>query len=278
MKQKSYQGTYDRLRDIVAPYSHFLLDMWGVVHNGVDALPGALDCLENLKLDGKQILFITNSSRPGPDLAQLIAGMGIHPHTHYDYIHSSGDAVIEALQDPKNDFAGKPYYYLGDTVHGHPLLPHIPGQHVQHLKEAAYVLFTALTPLTDVVLEEALSLELPLLCANPDVLAIHGNNISYCPGLAAQAYEKKGGTVLYYGKPYPLIYESALKKLGSPALKKVLAVGDSLHTDIQGANTLEIDSVFVHSGIHREDSLPFLLGQFKTEGIFPQYVLPRFIW
>lgn len=278
MKQTSYQGTYTHFRDIAAPYTHFLLDMWGVVHNGVEALPGAIDCLENLKLDGKHVLFITNSSRPASDLAQLIAQMGIHPKTHYDYIHSSGDAVIEALRDPQNDFADKPYYYLGDTTHGHPLLPHIPGQQVHHLKDAAYILFTALTSLTDTVLEEALSLELPLLCANPDVVAIHGNQMGYCPGLAAQKYEKQGGTVLYYGKPYAPIYESALKKLGAPNLKKVLAVGDGLHTDIQGANTMKIDSVFVHSGIHREDSLQFLVDKFQIERIFPQAILSRFVW
>jgi HAD superfamily hydrolase (TIGR01459 family) len=278
MKHASYQGTYDHFRDIASKYSHFLLDMWGVVHNGVEALPGAIDCLENLKLDHKHILFLTNSSRPNEDLAQLISKMGIHQGVHYDYIHSSGDAVLEGLHNANNDFAGKKYYYLGDTVHGHPLLPLVPGQQVSSLEEADYVLFTALTPLTDVVLEEALKLDLPLLCSNPDVVAIHGNNLSYCPGLAAQKYEKKGGIVIYYGKPYPPIYESALKKLGAPSLKEVLAVGDGLHTDIQGANTMKIDSVFVHSGIHREDSLPHLQEKFQNKNIHPTYILPRFIW
>lgn len=278
MKHASYQGTYERFRDIAQKYSHFLLDMWGVVHNGVEALPGALDCLENLKLDNKHILFITNSSRPAADLAHLIAKMGIHPGTHYDYIHSSGDAVIEGLSDRHNPLSGKKYYYLGDTTHGHPLLPLIKGQQVSSLEEAAYVLFTALTPLTDVVLEQALQLNLPLLCANPDVVAMHGSTMGYCPGLAAQKYELAGGVVVYYGKPYPPIYESALKKLGSPALKNVVAVGDGLHTDIQGANTMGIDSVLVHSGIHYQDSLEQLQNKFQSENTYPHYMLSRFRW
>lgn len=278
MKHSSYQGTSEHFRDIASKYSHFLLDMWGVVHNGVEALPGALDCLENLKLDNKHILFITNSSRPNKDLAQLVAKMGIYPGTHYDYIHSSGDAVVEGLHDTSHAFFGKNYYYLGDSVHGHPLLPLIPGHAVSSLEEASYVLFTTLTPLTEMVLEEALHLKLPLVCANPDVIAIHGDQVAYCPGFAAQQYEKKGGTVLYYGKPYAPIYNSALKKLGSPSLKNVVAVGDGLHTDIKGANTMGIDSVFVQGGIHREDSSVLLHKKFQTENAYPSYLLPRFMW
>ncbi|HCI48771.1 MAG: hypothetical protein A2977_03060 [Alphaproteobacteria bacterium RIFCSPLOWO2_01_FULL_45_8] len=278
MKHFSYRGTYDHFRDIAPNYSHFLLDMWGVVHNGVEALPGAIDCLETLKRDNKPILFITNSSRPGEILAQLVANMGILRGTHYDDIHSSGDAVIEGLNDPVHKWATKKYYYLGDTSSDHPLLPRIPGKQVFTLEEASYVLFTALTPLTDAVLAQALKLDLPLLCANPDVMAMHGNTVAYCPGLAAQKYEKQGGTVLYYGKPYAPIYESALKKLGSPTLRNVLAVGDGLHTDIQGANTMKIDSVLVHGGLHHQDSLAVLEEKFKSEDIYPQYVIPRLVW
>ncbi|MFN7662484.1 MAG: TIGR01459 family HAD-type hydrolase [Alphaproteobacteria bacterium] len=271
-------NTSDHFRHIANAYSHFLIDMWGVVHNGVESLPGALDCLENLKAHDKTILFITNSSRPAADLAHLVSGMGIHPGRHYDYIHSSGDAVIEGLQTLHPDLKGKPYYYLGDTVHGHPLLPFVSGDSTPNLDQAAYILFTALTPFTDMVLEEALKLNLPLICANPDVVAIHGKNLSYCPGLAAQKYEKQGGNVIYYGKPYPPIYESALKKMGSPSLKNVVAVGDGLHTDIQGAQTMKIDSVLIHGGIHQGDSLEILQKKFQTENIYPHYILPRFCW
>ena len=128
------------------------------------------------------------------------------------------------------------------------------------------------------VLAESLKLNLPLLCANPDVVAIHGNILGYCPGLAAQKYESAGGTVAYYGKPYRPIYESALRKLGSPSLKNVVAVGDALHTDIQGANTMGIDSVLVHGGIHRQESLAQLEDKFQSQGIFPHYILSRFGW
>jgi len=268
----------ENFQEISEKYSHFLLDMWGVVHDGFHALPGAINTLNQLRVNKKKILFISNSSRPAASLEKLMDGMGIHRHEHYDHIHSSGDAVIEGLSDTSNKFSKKHYYYLGDTEHSHPLLPHIKGEQVLSLDEASYVLLTALTPTIDMVLEEALEKNLTLICANPDIVAPHGKVISYCPGLAAQKYEKKGGHVIYYGKPFPPIYESSLKKIGSPPLKNILTVGDSLHTDIKGANAMGLDSLLIHSGIHHADSLDMLKNKFKKESAFPTYILSRFNW
>ena len=277
-KDKNHSLEYQTLSSIYEPYTHFLLDMWGVVHDGCNALPGAINCLENLKAHDKKILFISNSSRPGKDLAALMAGMGIHQNEHYDFIHSSGDAVIEGLNDPQNNFSDKKYYYLGDNTHAHPLLKHINGTETVHLEKADYILFTALAPSTDMILEEALKYKKPLICANPDVVAIHGGKTGYCPGLAAQKYEAAGGPVIYYGKPYPQIYTTSLKKLGRPNVKHVLAVGDGMHTDVKGANTMGIDVALVHSGIHRDESRVSLQEVLKNQKLTPTYVMDRFEW
>ncbi|UNM05931.1 MAG: TIGR01459 family HAD-type hydrolase [Holosporaceae bacterium] len=277
-KDISPQQEQQTFSTIHTPYTHFLLDMWGVVHDGCNALPGAIHCLENLRAHDKKILFISNSSRPGHNLEQLMNGMGIERGTHYDHIHSSGDAVIDGLNDPENDFSGKDYYYLGDDTHAHPLLEHISGKRTLNLEQADYILFTALVPTTDMVLEEALRLNKTLICANPDVVAIHGGKTGHCPGLAAQKYEKNGGIVIYYGKPYPPIYESSLKKLGNPPKEKVLAVGDGMHTDIKGANTMGLDVVLIHSGIHRDESRQSLEKTLKTQDINPTFIMDRFMW
>lgn len=268
---------HQSISQIQSGYTHFLLDMWGVVHDGCNALPGAIDCLEHLRAHGKKILFISNSSRPGDALEELMNTMGIHRDEHYDHIYSSGDAVIDGLNHPQNPLYQKPYYYLGDNI-DHPVVREIRGKDVKNLEDADYILFTALTPTTDMVLEEGLRTNKTLVCANPDVVAIHGGRIGYCPGLAAQKYEKQGGEVIYYGKPHPAIYKAALKKMGYPSQNKVLAVGDGMHTDIKGANTMELDSVLIHSGIHHSYSWEALCAELKMQKITPTFVMDRFMW
>lgn len=268
---------HQSISQVQSAYTHFLLDMWGVVHDGCNALPGAIDCLEQLRDHDKKILFISNSSRPGSVLEKLMNTMGIHRGIHYDHIYSSGDAVIDGMNHPQNPLYRKAYYYLGDDRE-HPVAQQIQGEDVKALEDADYILFTALTPTTDMVLEEGLRTQKTLVCANPDVLAIHGGQIGYCPGLAAQKYEEQGGEVIYYGKPHPPIYEAALKKLGNPPQNKVLAVGDGMHTDIKGANTMGLDSVLIHSGIHHEYSWEALCAELKRQQIIPTFVTDRFVW
>ena len=265
------------LSEIASKYEYFLIDLWGVVHDGYTAFPGVVECLEELRHHKKKILFITNSPRPRGVLASMLDSMGIHKGL-YDFIYSSGDAVIDGLNGADNPLKGKPYYFLGDDPLHASLIEGLPAERTFDLEKAHYVLLSSLTPTSSFVLEEALRMDIPLLCANPDMVVIHKKIPLPCPGSAAKQYEDQGGTVFYYGKPYPPIYEASLKRLGTPSLDQVLAIGDGLGTDIQGANTMEIDSVLIQGGIHHSLSLEALERKCRDENRHPTYVMSQFIW
>ncbi len=265
------------LSEIASSYEYFLIDLWGVVHDGYTPFPGVIESLEALRHHKKKILFITNSPRPGNVLTSMLDSMEIHKEL-YDFIYSSGDAVIDGLNTGDNPLKEKPYYFLGDDPLHASLIDELPAERTFDLEKAHYVLLSSLTPTTSFVLEEALKMDIPLLCANPDMVVIHKKIPLPCPGSAAKQYEDLGGTVFYYGKPYPPIYEASLKRLGNPPMDKVLAIGDGLGTDIQGANTMGIDSVLIQGGIHHSLSLDALEKKCQKETRHPTYVMSQFIW
>ncbi len=265
---------YSGLKEIAPPYEYFLIDLWGVVHNGEHLLPGVKDCLEHLQDIHKKILFLTNSPRPGYVLEQHLEEIGLSL-TQGNHVYSSGDACIAALKEKWGD---QPYYFLGEEIFHASIIKALPGPMTKSIEDAKYILITSLPGTTPYVLEEGLRHQLPLVCANPDKSAIHGTTAIACPGSVADEYEKKGGKVYYYGKPYSPIYEQALKALGSPDKKKVLAIGDGLFTDIQGATQMGLDCVFVQSGIHHALSLEHVKKLCTTHPLKPTYLLERLSW
>ena len=99
---------------------------------------------------------------------------------------------------------------------------------------------------------------LPMICANPDIVVERGDQLVYCAGAIADLYAAAGGSVLYAGKPHRPIYEEALRiaeaaRGRSPAHERVLAIGDSVQTDLKGATAFGIDCLFVTAGIHAEE-------------------------
>jgi len=139
-------------------------------------------------------------------------------------------------------------------------------------------------------LELMLKRKLFMVCGNPDVVVERGDKLVYCAGSIADLYATLGGEVLYAGKPYRPIYEMALAKAESAAGRKVaprrvLAVGDSVRTDLKGAHTVGIDFLFVTSGIHAEElggrerpDAKALSGVFAAAGEIPKAVMRRLVW
>ena len=238
-------------------YDAMILDLWGVIHNGLAAYPDVPACLDKLRGAGVQILFLSNAPRRSKEVVKRLIELGIPP-AEYDHIITSGDLVREALiarDDPFYAKLGRAYYRLGPE-RDWGLMEDMDYRAVE-LDEAEFVVNTGLFKDDTETVEDydsfvatALARNLPMVCVNPDRSVMRGDLLLPCAGALAEAYEQRGGPTSYRGKPYAAAYEACFKAFGSIDPARVLAIGDSLHTDIAGAQGVGIDAVFVTSGIH----------------------------
>jgi HAD superfamily hydrolase (TIGR01459 family) len=238
-------------------YHAFLIDLWGVVHDGFQAYPGVVDSLNYLISQNKPIIFLSNAPRPDKVVMKKLIELGIHVTP--DMILTSGDAVRHQLQhyeDPVFKQLGKCFYHLG-AIRNQDILADIEANVTDNLDEANFILLSVFLDEGEDLqqfqpfLQEAHARKIPIVCANPDKVVIHGNSQRYCAGVFAAEYEKMGGTVHYYGKPHPAILEFALKKLkhkGVQDKSKIIMIGDTLETDIQSAKIMGVDSALVLTG------------------------------
>ncbi|MEP3244344.1 MAG: TIGR01459 family HAD-type hydrolase [Sneathiella sp.] len=242
-------------------YDAFILDLWGVVHDGTKPYPGALDCMAALREGGKPLLLLSNAPRTHDFVSEFLEKIGV-PETSYDHILTSGDMTRQVLKDREYDFLqkdGLKFYQFG-AEKDRGVDDGLDYNRVFDLKEADFLICTGLAN-DDVetpdeyrtLLEEGASLNLPMLCANPDLTVMKGDRILYCAGSLAALYEELGAPVELFGKPYRSAYEKAMKKLGISDPSRILAVGDSMRTDIKGATGMGIDNVLVSSGIHADE-------------------------
>lgn len=261
------------LQEISNQYDTYIIDIWGVVHNGVQLFPGVKECLERLKAQGKTVCFLSNSPRAGCNHVEHFKTLGIGEDL-YSFIYTSGDALLDALKVCPNLSPEDPFFFLGREGLHQSVWEGLPGERVPVVSEASYILCTAPMEGHKRVLEDGHALGLPMVCSNPDRAAIHGGERILCAGSIAEDYESMGGRVFYCGKPELLIYDLILEKLGKPNTQKVLCIGDGLFTDIKGAQTVGLDSVFIQSGLHDAEVAPGELDNwFSQHGIAPRYVL-----
>ncbi len=245
------------LRDIADKYDHFIIDIYGVLHDGIHAFPDTVECLTALKKAGKQICLLSNSPRRAEGTRfQMESYFGI-PRNLYDHVITSGEATHEDLKKRRDILGGK-CWFIGKSV----MQEVTEGLNFLLLDnpEHAEFILNSIPEIGDndvghlvAQLEMAAQKKLPMLCANPDLVVNIGNTQHACAGTFAALYEKMGGDVTYHGKPHAPVYEWAWELLGHPEKSKILAIGDSLHTDIQGANNFGIDSAFNLVGIHWEE-------------------------
>lgn len=242
------------LGDLAPSYDVILSDVWGVVHNGLKATPEACDALAAFRNKGGQVVLITNAPRPREEVAKQIAQFGV-PRDTYDAIASSGDVTRSVIQSRH----GQSLYHLGPARDK----PIFTGLDVTFapLESADYVVCSGLENDDHETaedyrprLEQMLARKLFMVCGNPDVVVERGPRLVYCAGAIADLYKAMGGEVLYAGKPYRPIYDLALSLAkGNTPLNRVLAIGDSLRTDLAGANSAGLDFVFLTAGIHAAD-------------------------
>jgi HAD superfamily hydrolase (TIGR01459 family) len=291
MMQNSISTTFpDSLTALMPRYDGFLLDQWGVLHDGVRPYPGAVAALEMLRRAGKRVIILSNSGRSGAENARQLAKMGFATEL-YGEVVSAGDDAREALaarDEPFHQALGRRCLLLAREGEAH-LAEGLGLDLVDDVETADFILLMTMDPPRQSVagwmglLRAASTRRLPMVCANPDLhRASPDGGLQEAPGLVARAYEQLGGAVRYHGKPQPRIYRTCLAKLGLDR-SRVIAIGDSLEHDIAGAQGAGIDSVFIGGGIHRGEigwdgaamDAASCLALFARAGRSPTYALPR---
>jgi HAD superfamily hydrolase (TIGR01459 family) len=245
--------------DAIAPfgksYAAWLVDIWGVMHNGMRAFPPAVEATRRYREQGGIVILLSNSPRPSEGLQQQLRSLGVSDQS-YDATVSSGDLTRHELAK----HAGARIFHLGPE-RDLPIFKDLDLTLVD-ARQAELVVCTGLfndeteTPEDyEGLLRELAERKLTMLCANPDHLVERGHDLVYCAGALAHLYEEDGGEVIYAGKPYAPIYDLSEETIAGIAGRKVarseiLAIGDGIRTDMAGAADYGLDAVFVASGLH----------------------------
>ena len=247
------------ISEISDKFDVYFIDLWGVIHNGVQCYPEALKVLEKLKEQNKKIVLISNAPRPAAVVKVFLETIGLKSSC-YDFLVTSGDITREyiSLNSSKKNF-----YHLGPT-RDIDLFKDL-NVALTSKEECDEIICTGLVSdeeekLQDykILLDFFLNKKIPLICANPDEVVARGEKIVFCAGALANQYKQEGGMVHYFGKPYSDIYSFALKKVRAHKDFKdkkeinTLVIGDNIKTDIKGANLSNLDSVLILNGIYKD--------------------------
>lgn len=271
-------------------YDAVLCDVWGVVHNGVNAFDGAVTALTEFKKTGKPTFLLTNAPRPNAQVLQQLSKLEIPHSTTFDKVVTSGDVtrgLVEKIDHP--------IFHIG-TKFDKSIFTGLDVKLVDWC-EAGSVICTGLyddfneTPDDyEELLKNLKSRDLTFICANPDMVVEHGGIMRWCAGALAKKYQEIGGKTIIVGKPHAPVYEHAhalLNKFAGRKLQKtkILAIGDGINTDIAGALGYGMDVVYISAGIHSADYGDAdnpdeeKLQQFlKTNNVNPVAWMPRLAW
>ncbi|MCX8501308.1 MAG: TIGR01459 family HAD-type hydrolase, partial [Alphaproteobacteria bacterium] len=279
----------ESLNEVADDFDGFLIDIWGVLHDGHQAYPAAPTALRNLRDSGKGVVLISNAPRPVSEVPPVLRRLGIGDDL-YDGIMTSGQVVWQNLarrDDPWYRQIGEAIYLLG-PMKDSKMVEGIIGRSVLSLAEAEVILATGVdyhecAEDYRAILVDAAARGLPMICANPDRIVIHKGQRLECAGMLAAIYESLGGVVRYHGKPYAEIYDLARGLLPAATRQRVAAIGDSFTTDMRGANNAGLTAIFVAGGIHAEYlASPLDLAQLKQtaarESVTIDLVMEQLSW
>lgn len=275
-------------------YDGFILDLWGVLYDGGRMFGHALEVLGHLNALNKRLVILSNGPRRASVVEERVAKAGL-PRDMYHAVMSSGEEAWLCLKgeidDPwYRDIGGSVFYIGGQSDRA--MLDGLNVTEAKDVSEADFILdigpFDSADTIADYedTLTAAASRHLPMVCANPDLVVHRLGKVEICAGGIAERYEELGGRVRWHGKPHRSIYDTGMRLMGGIDKSRVLAVGDSLRTDIRGANSAGIDSLFVMEGIHAGDLLDAdgtadegrLADMVARAGAVPTYAIRRFEW
>jgi HAD superfamily hydrolase (TIGR01459 family) len=263
----------------------WIVDIWGVMHNGARAHPAAGEACKRFRARGGIVVLLSNAPRPFPAVVPHMTSLGVDPDA-YDTGVTSGDATREMIAG----WQSRPLLHIGPErdrglFEGYDVRFASP-------EMAEVVICSGLyddsqeTPADYAGLFEGLlARRVPMICANPDILVERGEQLIYCAGALAADYEAKGGKVIYAGKPYGPIYDRTLREIArlkgrAVAKENILCIGDGVETDLQGAHNAGFRSVFIASPIFLPDGLsaPALTKLFADRAFAPIAALPALAW
>jgi len=282
----------DGMRELAPRYDGFILDLWGVVHDGVVPYPGVIDCMSRLIDGGKRIVLLSNAPRRADDVMRRIEKIGV-PRELYHAVMSSGEEAWQCLSrrdDPFYAALGRRCLHIC-SERDLEIRDGLDLDFVETAQEADFILNTGPAEWEDThedyapVLHAARRRELPMVCANPDLVVIHGGRPALCAGAIAEQYEALGGRVRWHGKPYKSVYDSCLALLAVADRRRILAIGDSLRTDIAGAAGAGLDSLLIAGGIHAAEftadgalDLRRIAAALADRGMSPVGTAAGFVW
>jgi len=246
---------FNGLQSVADKYDLFYIDLWGVVHNGINLHGQAIAVLRELLKKKKMLVLLTNAPRPNKTVQNFLEKMGMDKILR-EHVFTSGEAALNYL---KKNYISKKFYHIGPP-RDFDLFQLFKNNKCEDISGSEYLLCTGLfdnheKDLTYYknLLEKHITKK--MICTNPDLIVDRGEVRELCAGSVAMVFEKMGGKVVYFGKPHPEVYNQSIKNNN----KKILAIGDNLNTDIRGANLLNYDSLLISNGIHRDE--------IKTKGI-----------
>lgn len=285
------------ISDISDSYTGFIIDTWGVVHDGDKVFESAVDCLKELKSRGKFILLMSNSEMVASEMAVELRRLGL-PDGCYSEILTSGELLkqgIDKQQDGVFTGLGRACYVIGGE-RTQAFLKGVTTEIVDDITRASFLLISGWDPIkTDIasyedILREAVKRRLKILCVNPDGRAMQEINYSTGPALIAKRVQELGGVVQMIGKPYKPMFHHAIKILHQNGIYpgQTVMIGDSMGHDIIGASLVNMDTCLVKNGLHHgvfkvadspasvNKTLNILISQFNS--IRPSYLVDRLKW
>ncbi len=284
----------DGLYELMDSYDGFIMDQWGVLHDGMKPYPGALDVLAQLKAHKKQVVILSNSGKRGDYNKTRMKELGFKPTT-FKSVVSAGEVTWQGLNE-RNDgiFDG-----LGDNVYlinrggDRQLLHGLDLNVVNDVDDADFILITGVdAPQKTIedyepVLRKAVTKGLPAICANPDIVTVFGKERAMGPGAVAMRYSEFGGVAHFIGKPHKPIFRHCINLFEDVMPARILVIGDSLYHDIAGGMAVDLDTAFVTTGIHTNAFKPeYNLDQkqknmeqlVQNYGARPKWVLNGMVW
>jgi HAD superfamily hydrolase (TIGR01459 family) len=264
----------NHLAEIYKNYDTYIIDLWGVIHNGVELNSKAVEVVKNLTQSRKKVVFLSNAPRPSKDVKKFLQGLKMEDK-YLQNIMTSGEAAMLALQKERY---GKFFYHLGPERDNSVFFQ--IRENKTTIEKCNFILCTGLFDNKEEDLDYYKKLlkdhtSKKLICTNPDLTVHRGDVEEYCAGSIAEIFKTLGGEIIYFGKPYKEIYKMCFSKE-----EKVIAIGDNLNTDIRGANNMHIDSIFISNGVHRaefkdENELLALSSKYKVKA---SYYQSQLIW
>tara|TARA_B100001123_G_C15252193_1_gene1003216 strand:+ start:149 stop:964 length:816 start_codon:yes stop_codon:yes gene_type:complete len=249
------------LKSIVDSYDLFFIDIWGVVHNGIKLNENSIEALEHLSILNKEFILLTNAPRPNETVVNFLKKMGLKKFLNN--VFTSGEAALKYLI---KELKSQKFFHIGPP-RDFDLFKSFEKNKVLNIYDADYLLCSGLFEEHENDLNYYKDLfsehvSKKMICTNPDLIVDRGDLREYCAGSIAKSFEEINGKVIYFGKPYPPVYNLS----SDTKNKKVLCIGDNLNTDIKGANIQNYDSLLITSGIHRQE-----ISKIKLNNVIEKY-------